>query len=139
MAALSTLSASSFIIPDLRGRTVAGRDNMNGTAANRLSLLLSGSTLGAAGGTETHTLTTTEMPSHNHGGATGLGTGPLELTDGRNLIYTNAAAGTGTFGTAPGTSNLQVEPHTHPISAQGGGSAHQNTQPTIILNYIIKF
>jgi len=57
--------ASSFIIPDLRGRTVAGRDNMNGTAANRLSLLLSGSTLGAAGGTETHTLTTTEMPSHN--------------------------------------------------------------------------
>jgi microcystin-dependent protein len=134
-------SISAFSVPDLRGRVVAGKDNMGGSTASRLTAGgsgITGTTLGANGGAETHTLITAQMPSHSHGGATGLGTGPLELTDGRNLVYTNAAAGTGTFGTTPGTSNLQVEPHTHPITAQGGGAAHNNTQPTIITNYIIK-
>ena len=133
--------STTFNVPDLRGRVLAGKDNMGGTAANRLTSGgsgITGTTLGAAGGAETHTLTTAQMPSHSHGGATGLGTGPLELTDGRNLVYTNAAAGTGTFGTTPGTSNLQVEPHTHPISPEGGGGAHNNAQPTLVTSYIIK-
>src|SRR5688500_6092933 len=47
----------TFNLPDLRGRAVAGKDNMGGSAANRITSGgsgITGTTLGAAGGTETH-------------------------------------------------------------------------------------
>lgn len=46
---------TTFNLPDLRGRVIAGRDNMGGTAANRLSETFFGvspNTLGNSGGTE---------------------------------------------------------------------------------------
>lgn len=58
-----------FRTPDLRGRSVAGRDDMGGIAANRLTTAgsgIDGITLGAAGGTETHALTANENGTHNH-------------------------------------------------------------------------
>lgn len=58
---------TTFGIPDLRGRVAAGRDDMGGTAAGRLSAQLNGKTLGAVGGAESHVLTTAQMPSHAHG------------------------------------------------------------------------
>lgn len=57
-------------IPDMRGRVAAGLDNMGGTAANRITAGgsgIAGTTLGAAGGAETHTLTDAQMPAHAHG------------------------------------------------------------------------
>jgi microcystin-dependent protein len=48
-------SGTTFNLPDLRGRVVAGRDNMGGTAADRLSEAILGenpASLGAAGGFE---------------------------------------------------------------------------------------
>jgi microcystin-dependent protein len=36
--------STTFNVPDLRGRVLAGRDNMGGTSANRLSLTLNGTT-----------------------------------------------------------------------------------------------
>ena len=134
-------------MPDLRGRTIAGRDNMGGSTASRLTAGLSGitgTTLGNSGGDEALHLHTHTQNSHNHGGATGSTAPAVQLSDGRNLVYTNAAAGTGTFGTAPGTSNLRAAPHTHSIGANtatnqnAGTGSSQNVQPTIILNYLIK-
>lgn len=52
-----------FRLPDLRGRMIAGLDNMGGTDAGRLS---SSNTLGTTFGAETHTLATGNLPSHTH-------------------------------------------------------------------------
>lgn len=49
------------LVPDARGRGTAGKDNMGGVAANRLTTAgggINGAALGAAGGSQTHTLTT---------------------------------------------------------------------------------
>jgi hypothetical protein len=62
--------ATTFALPDLRGRVVAGKDDMGGTSANRLtdqSGGVNGDTLGDSGGLETHTLTTAQLAAHTHG------------------------------------------------------------------------
>ncbi len=49
---------TTFNLPDLRGRVVAGKDDMGGTPANRLTNAVSGfvgTTVGASGGAETYT------------------------------------------------------------------------------------
>ena len=51
-------SGTTFNLPDMRGRVVAGQDDMGGTAASRVTTAgggLDGVTLGAAGGSQTHT------------------------------------------------------------------------------------
>ena len=65
--------STTFNIPDLRGRGVFGRDDMGGSAANRITNAGSGITgtgLGNSGGTQNKTLTTTELPAHTHTGTT---------------------------------------------------------------------
>ena len=55
--------------PDLRGRASFGRDDMGGSAANRVTPAGSGvlgTTLKAVGGEETHTLVTGEVGTHSH-------------------------------------------------------------------------
>jgi microcystin-dependent protein len=54
---------TTFNVPDLRGRSIFGLDNMGGTDAGRLSVA---NTIGGTGGTETVTLTAAQMPSHTH-------------------------------------------------------------------------
>lgn len=115
--------STTFNIPDLRGRTIAGKDDMGGTSANRLtdqSGGLDGDVLGDTGGAETHTLVEAELPDHTH-----------EMNFGLASINSNYASGiTGLVPTSPGGGNVSL--------GTGGDTAHNNVQPTIILTYIIK-
>lgn len=104
-------SGSSLLVPDLRGRVPVALDNMGGVDAGRLA---AANTMGGTGGAETHTLTTAQMPAHQHGtGSTTFGAGFIDF-------------GPGGLGTLSQT------------DSQGGGGAHNNMQPYILLNWILK-
>jgi microcystin-dependent protein len=112
---------------------------MGGTAANRLTAAksgITGTTLGASGGSEDHTLTTNQMPLHGHpfrsrsdtiSSPTASTTGGFLMNSGATGLA-NRAAFTGT----PSDTNGEQ------IGGTGGGLAHNNTQPTLVLNKIIK-
>ena len=59
---------TTFNLPDLRGRVLAGKDNMGGVSANRLTGYggFDGDTPGAVGGTESVVLTLANLASHTH-------------------------------------------------------------------------
>ena len=138
--------STTFNVPDLRGRVIAGQDDMGGTSANRLtdqSGGLDGDTLGDTGGSETHTLTAAEM-AHIHGFGRWKGT-----NDDLEWLYNNATwSGLGsytykqTLGEGGGDTGTisSGEATTTSVFLDGSDtpSAHNNVQPTIILNYIIK-
>jgi len=116
---------TAFNLPDLRGRAVFGKDDMGGSAANRVTSAASGITgtsLNSSGGTQTHTLTTAQLPAHGHSfSVTGTVDGGAAANFGSHYTVGARTSFSGT------TSNA------------GSDNAHQNMPPTIILNYIIKF
>lgn len=113
------VDGTHFSMPDLRGRVVAGQDDMGGSSANRLTGSptggVDGDGLGNAGGAEGHTLTTAEIPAHTH-----------DITE---QLSTTALGGVGNRLTGASTGINS--------GSTGGGGAHNNVQPTLILNYII--
>lgn len=142
---------TTFNVPDLRGRIPAGKDDMGGSAASRLTsttMTPDGVTLAAVGGTQTHTLTAGESavltytstptdPGHLHDGLrnSGVATDSRQSTD-----YGAGAGGAMRFGgggnqisTVSATTGITVA-----TTSNAGGGAHLNVQPTIITNFIIK-
>ena len=133
--------STTFNLPDCRGRVLAGADNMGGVAAGRLT----GYTIAVAGGEQTHTLATTEMPSHNHtasdAGHTHVAsdaghTHPilisgahLSVTGGAGINLTEYASGT----TGLGYANVTVYTGYASVSIgyTGSSGAHNNVQPTM--------
>ena len=115
---------------------------------------------GATGGAARVTLTTSEMPAHNHSGATGItstdhthtGTtsgsgnhrhdfwrftgntsGGLAITsiDGNGPVRYSDLEPTGWAGdhSHSFTTSNPSATHTHPVSSEGGGAAHENRMP----------
>lgn len=135
-------SGGNFNVPDLRGRAVAGLDNMGGTAASRLTSTVmtpDGQTLGATGGTQTVTLTTAQLAVHSHANSltdpghhhTTKLAADISVSSGVNSTGVNT--GTDAAGTVSATTGITIT-----NANAGSGSAHSNTQPCMVMNYIIK-
>lgn len=135
-AAISTTygngdGSTTFGLPDLRGRVPVGKDNMNGSDAARVTSAgsgIDGDTLGAAGGTETHTLTEAQMPTHSHTDTPSVSQLVTEGTSGAVAGILHSAAANRTA-----NSTLTVSG-----GNKGSSAAHNNMPPGIILNWIIK-
>lgn len=136
--------STTFNVPDLRGRVPAGKDDMGGAAAGRLTAAgsgVAGATLGAAGGAETHTLTAAQMPAHAHAISD---PGHRHGADGIALFAT-ISSGDAAWVTINGGSTYQLYYRGQSslaatgitVQSAGSGSAHNNAQPTITLNYVI--
>jgi microcystin-dependent protein len=123
--------STTFNLPNLKGKVPVGRD----AAQTEFD------TLGETGGAKTHTLSTSEMPAHNHGindpghshgFSSGIGFGAGGFNPGLGRADANSPAtlwgnfSIGASGTGISTQN------------NGGGGAHNNLQPYMALNYIIK-
>lgn len=149
-----TLTSASTDYPDfnsvngsgltlnLCGRVSAGKDNMGGASNDRLTAAgsgIDGDVLGAAGGTETHVLTEGQIPIHTHtGSAAPAGTHSHSVGTFNNATPSGAGPALGI--NALGSAATSVAPdHTHGITIgnAGGGGAHNNVQPTIVMNKIL--
>lgn len=120
------ITASTFTLPDMRGRVPVGLD------AGQTEF----DAMQETGGTKTHTLSIAEMPSHNHGGATGTPTVPPSA--GRFGDWTGVGVQTGWATTMVSGGSNEYTAHTHAITAQGGGGSHNNLQPYLVLNFMVK-
>jgi len=100
----------SFNVPDMRGRVAVCFGAGTGLTAR--------GTLGDLSGAETHTLTINEIPAHTH---TFGGVQSQSVAAGLDNAAENSPRPTETTGST------------------GGGQAHNNMQPYIVLRYLIKY
>lgn len=137
----------TFNLPDLRGR-VMGNVGQGTGLTNRST--------GTMIGSETHTLSVNEMPSHNHTGTTntagshthtsnaigGQGNLGLSLANGASTaIETDVSLGELNLNTTPFALTISSNgDHVHNFTtgSVGGGAPHNNMQPTAFIgNYFI--
>jgi microcystin-dependent protein len=110
---------NTFALPNLAGRLPLHQ----GT----------GFVIGQAAGVESVTLTTTQMPQHNHAMLGSNDSGSSNAPGNAVLASTPAAAQAFPYGTdAP---RGAIDPSS--IQPQGGNQPHENMQPYLCLNFII--
>jgi len=134
--------SATFNVPDLRGRVVAGADGMGGSAAGRLTDAVAGiDILGDAGGSQSRTLVTANLPPYTPSGSMSGSAVNFQF----NQISTGATGGsqntiTGIVNSGGGqVMNANVTQPTFTGTAQGGTSTPVVTvQPTIVLNYLLR-
>lgn len=132
--------STTFNLPDFRGRVAVGRD------AGQTEF----DVLGESGGAKTHTLTTGQLPSHDHTfsgttNTTGAHTHGLGRDqDGASGSVEWVSHSTGITGAEQTYTNAMTTEgnHSHTISGTSGttgsGQAHNILQPYMTINYIIK-
>jgi microcystin-dependent protein len=116
---------STFALPDLRGRLPMHMGQGTGLPAV---------TIGQAGGVESVTLTTQQIPSHPHGmHATGTA-GQLSPSNALPTVASGGASGLGTYQPAGGAvttlSNTMLR-------GAGQNQPHENRQPYLCVSFII--
>jgi microcystin-dependent protein len=156
-----SVDGTHFNVPDLGGRVTAGKEAM----ATRLTTAgagIDGSVLGATGGAQTYVLLDTQVASHvhsmqSHGHSVSTGGHAHGVLSGYSILLANAGNTWGysstpgnpyqngylgyTSGSTDAAGDLGGStgvPNTPNTGGSGSGLAHQNTQPTIIMNKIIK-
>jgi microcystin-dependent protein len=116
---------NTFGLPNLQGRIPLGQGQGPGLA-NR--------TIGQVLGEESVSLTTNQLPSHNHPAACASGGGNNSSPQ-ANYWSTDPGGNTATY-TAPANANGTMAPDAL-APASGGGQPHDNLQPFLVINYII--
>tara|TARA_B100001939_G_scaffold251923_1_gene218817 strand:- start:4618 stop:5628 length:1011 start_codon:yes stop_codon:yes gene_type:complete len=152
-------ATTTFNVPDMRGRVPIGV-NASSSLTDR-----GAKAIGSSGGADTHQLSTNELAQHNHTGpshthtfsATSQGQSQTHThnTNAEHSVQTLHSSSDGNAdilwppGTGFNTGNASND-HTHDISGTtaasgtgntgntGSGAAHNNLQPYLTVNYIIK-
>ncbi|BDY05999.1 tail fiber protein [Ferrimonas sp. YFM] len=115
---------TSFGLPEMRGRLPVGAGQGPG---------LGNYLLGQIGGWEDVTLTTAEIPSHNHplvvseSNPSQTIAGPGSMLANGHFFQTPSSSGGGQYATMNEES----------VSSEGGGQAHENRMPSLGVNFII--
>lgn len=135
--------STTFNLPNMQGRTPMGVGTYTDPVSGSVSR-----TLGQSVGAAAHVLTIAELAAHNHGGGAHehlqyadaeVNAAPITAGDyparaanfgGNDFNYQTGK--TATPATLGRTSAVA------PITSQGSGTAHNNMQPSLGLNYIIK-
>ena len=118
--------STTFNLPNPAGRTIMGVGTYTDSVSGSITR-----TLGQQVGAAAHVLVTAEMPSHNHGG--GAHTHTYAAYNAPNTPTLGAMTGNSSNVANPSTSNSGTI-----ITTQGSDAAHNNMQPSLGLNYIIK-
>ncbi len=113
-------TADHFRVPDLRGRVPVGVDGSVGRVTTN-------NAIGESSGSEEHTLTEAELAEHKH-------IAPNKDCQNYSSVFGTTTASVNTFCDTNGVSSTDA-PYT---SATGSGDAHNNMQPYLVVQYIIK-
>ncbi|MET0395064.1 MAG: tail fiber protein [Chitinophagaceae bacterium] len=125
---------STFAVPDLRGRTPVQNGQLPGGSSYPL---------GGSAGVESVTLTSSSMPSHQHGFnvATTPGTTNSATNNFLSTVQDTGNPGSTVLAYIPysqGDTTLQAIPlNPRTIGAGGGSQPHENRQPFLAITYII--
>ena len=125
--------STTFNLPSMARKVSVGS---GGTGTSTLA-----NTVGSTGGEETHTLTSAEMPVHNHSASSSASaSGNTYANDSSNTGITGVGAPSQVVGTGASVPvyNLSVSVSTS-IGNSGSGGAHNNMQPSIVVYKCIKY
>jgi microcystin-dependent protein len=121
---------NNFNLPDLRSRVpIHQGTGGGGTYA-----------MGEAAGTETVTLTTQQLPTHNHGLASTGQPGSTNIPGQNTIMADEGPAGSSQvflYQPFDGTNQQPLNPVS--IALSGGGQPHDNIQPYQAVNFIIAY